>query len=36
MVEADRITASYRNGLLEIHLPKREEAKPRPIPIEGA
>jgi HSP20 family protein len=36
MVDAGRITASYRNGLLEIRLPKREEAKPKPIPIEGA
>lgn len=36
MVDADRIKAVYKNGLLEIRLPKREEAKPKPIPIEGA
>ncbi len=36
MVDADRIKAVYNNGLLEIRLPKREEAKPKPIPIEGA
>jgi HSP20 family protein len=36
MVDADGIKAVYRNGLLEIRLPKREEAKPKTIPIEGA
>lgn len=36
MVDADHIKAVYRDGLLEIRLPKREEAKPRPIPIEAA
>ena len=36
VVDADRIKAVYKNGLLEIRLPKREEAKPKPIPIEGA
>lgn len=36
MADADRIKAVYKNGLLEIRLPKREEAKPKPIPIEGA
>ncbi len=36
VVDADRIKAVYKDGLLEIRLPKREEAKPKPIPIEGA
>ena len=36
VVDADRIKAVYTNGLLESRLPKREEAKPKPIPIEGA
>ncbi len=36
VVDADRIKAAYKDGLLEIQLPKREEAKPRPIPIEVA
>jgi len=34
-VDRDRIKASFSNGLLEIELPKREEAKPRQIPISG-
>ncbi len=34
VVDAHRIRAAYKNGLLEIRLPKREEAKPRPVPIE--
>jgi len=36
VVDPDRITASFKDGLLEIRLPKREEAKPRPIPVEAA
>ena len=32
-VDRDRIRADFRDGLLEIELPKREEAKPRQIPI---
>ena len=36
VVVPDRIRAVYRNGLLEIRLPRREEAKPKSIPIEGA
>jgi HSP20 family protein len=35
-VDPDRIKAVYKDGLLEIRLPKREEAKPRAIPIEDA
>lgn len=36
VVDVDRIKAVYKNGLLEIRLSKREETKPKPIPIEGA
>ncbi len=35
-VAADRITANYRDGVLEVVLPKAEEAKPRKIKILGA
>ena len=34
-VDRDRIKATFSNGLLEIELPKREEAKPKQIPIGG-
>jgi HSP20 family protein len=33
-VQADRVRASYREGVLEIRLPKVEEVKPREIKIE--
>jgi HSP20 family protein len=29
-VESDKINATYQDGVLRIHLPKREEVKPRP------
>ncbi len=32
-VDRERIKANFANGLLEIELPKREEAKPRQIKI---
>ncbi|UCB52177.1 MAG: Hsp20/alpha crystallin family protein [Candidatus Zixiibacteriota bacterium] len=32
-VEADKIKASYRDGVLNITLPKTEEVKPKEIPI---
>lgn len=32
-VDADAIEANYENGVLEITIPKREEAKPRQIRI---
>ena len=32
-VDAGAITANYRNGVLEIEIPKKEEAKPREIAI---
>ena len=32
-VKADEIKAKYRNGVLELHLPKTEEAKPKRISV---
>ncbi|HQR41796.1 MAG TPA: Hsp20/alpha crystallin family protein [Gemmatales bacterium] len=32
-VDASRITADYKNGVLTVKLPKREEIKPRKIAI---
>ncbi len=32
-VDAEKISASYREGILEIDVPKREEAKPKQIRI---
>ncbi len=32
-VNPEKARAHYRHGLLEIHLPKSEEARPRPIRI---
>jgi len=32
-VDAEKIAASYRDGILEIDVPKREEAKPKQIRI---
>jgi len=33
-VKADAIRASYRNGLLEVHMPKAQESKGRQIDID--
>jgi HSP20 family protein len=33
IVDGDRISAKYNNGLLHITLPKKEEAKPKPSRI---
>ena len=33
-VDPERISATYRDGILEIEVPKREEAKPKQIRIE--
>ena len=32
-IDADRAMTSYHNGLLEVILPKKEEAKPRQIKV---
>ncbi len=34
-IEADKIEASYKNGVLEVHLPKGEEAKSRRIAVQA-
>src|SRR3954463_6879433 len=34
-VTEDAIKAAYKNGVLEIHVPKPEQAKPKKIEIEG-
>ncbi|MFA5973365.1 MAG: Hsp20/alpha crystallin family protein [Lentimicrobiaceae bacterium] len=31
IVETERITAKYENGLLRVNIPKKEEAKPKPL-----
>jgi HSP20 family protein len=33
-IDAEKVSASYRNGMLELHLPLRESVKPRTIQIE--
>jgi HSP20 family protein len=33
-IEAEKIKATFANGLLEVHLPKKEGAKPRSIKVE--
>jgi HSP20 family protein len=35
-VDASQIVANYRNGVLEIEIPKKEEAKPRQIQINAS
>lgn len=35
-VKEDKVFAEYRDGILKITLPKREEAKPKAIKIEAA
>jgi HSP20 family protein len=32
-VDADKIKAELRNGILTVHLPKREEVRPKEIPV---
>jgi HSP20 family protein len=34
-VDADRIQASYKEGILEVVLPKAAEARPRRVEIKG-
>ncbi len=31
LVEGDKISAQYKNGILSLTIPKKEEAKPKPI-----
>jgi HSP20 family protein len=31
LVERDGITAKYENGILRVNIPKKEEAKPKPL-----
>jgi len=31
----DKATATYQNGVLELHIPKAETAQPRKIPVQG-
>jgi len=32
-VDADKVRAEYKNGVLSIMIPKREEARPKPIKV---
>lgn len=34
-IDRDRVAATYRNGILELHIPRKEEAKPKRIHVEG-
>jgi len=33
-IDADKVTAEYKDGVLSLTLPKREEAKPKTIKVE--
>ncbi len=33
-IDADKVEASFRNGVLEVVLPKKEDAKPKEVRIE--
>jgi HSP20 family protein len=35
-VDASRVSADYKNGVLTVRLPLREEAKPRSIKVDVA
>jgi HSP20 family protein len=35
-VDACKVTADYKNGILTVKLPFREEARPRTIPVQAA
>lgn len=34
-IDAANVTANYRNGVLELHIPRKEEAKPKRIRVMG-
>jgi HSP20 family molecular chaperone IbpA len=34
-IDADKVQATYRNGVLELHIPRAETARPRRIQIQG-
>jgi HSP20 family protein len=34
-IDSGRISASCKNGVLTIHLPKAEKAKPKQIKVQG-
>ena len=34
-IKADQVEASYKNGILEVHLPKGEEAKSKRIAVQA-
>ena len=35
-VDANKVKGSYKDGVLTIHLPKAEEAKPKQIAVSGS
>ena len=35
-VRTDQVKASYKDGVLEVHVPKADEAKPRDIEVQGS
>ena len=35
-IEQDKITATFKDGVLEVVLPKAEEVKPKMIPVQGS
>ena len=35
-VNGEKVTAEYKDGVLKVTLPKKEEIKPKPIKIEAA
>ncbi len=32
-IDTSKVDATYRNGVLEVHLPRAEAVKPHPIPV---